>query len=113
MAFAVNRQGITQMLVMPGILADMGRRAGLVAARAKETAPVDETGSHPGQYRDSITTRTLIRPRDEDPPRARRKAPRACGRVTASAPESLLVEFGTEKQDAHRTLRDALDVAGD
>lgn len=113
MAFVKNDKGIGLLLVMPGMLADMGRRAELVAARAKLDAPVDETGPHPGRYRDSITARTLVRPKSEEPPRARKKEARACGRVTATAPEALIVEVGTETQPAHRTLRNALQAAGD
>lgn len=111
MAYVKSDRGIGQMLVMPGMLTAMGARAEKVAARARATAPVDEDGKHPGQYRDGIEVRVLVRPKSEEPPRAKKKEARACGRVVATAPHSAHVEFGDEKRPAHRTLRNALDAA--
>lgn len=111
MAYVKNERGIGQMLVLPGMVADMGRRAEKVAAAARASAPVDEDGKHPGQYRDGIEARAFIRPKSEEPPRAKTRHARACGRVTATAPHSAHVEYGTESNPGHRTLRNALQAA--
>lgn len=121
MAFVKNEQGIGRMLVMPGMVREMHRRAEKVADRARATAAVDQgrvTASgrrippkHPGRYRDGFVVTSGIRPRDQDPPRTKVKHARAFGRVSNSTPEALSQEFGTEKRPARRTLRLALEAA--
>jgi HK97 gp10 family phage protein len=111
MPFAKDEAGIGRMLVMPGMIAAMAARAERVADRARSTAPVDEGGPHPGRYRDAFSVSSGVRPKDQDPPRAKIKHDRAYGRVSNDAPEARFVEFGTEHQPAHRTLGRALDAA--
>lgn len=113
MAFQINRRGMAEMLVMPGMLADMGRRANLVAAKARADGPVDEDGPHPGEYVNGIEVTVLVRPKSEDPPRAKRREARACGRVTATATHSAHVEFGDERRPGTHNLRNSLSAAGD
>jgi hypothetical protein len=98
-------KGIGDMLSAPWMLTEMLRRAEKVAERARATAPVDEAGPHPGRYRDSISARAFVR--------ERAGGRRAVGRAEATAPESFIVEFGTSRQEAHRTLGAALDAAAD
>lgn len=89
------------VLKAPWMEAEMLARAEKVARRAKEIAPVDETGPHPGRYRDSITASVHIRPGAKG---------RAVGVISSDAPEARFIEFGTEKMAARRTLALALDV---
>jgi hypothetical protein len=101
--FTTNYRGVGDMLCAPWMLAHMLARAERVAEVAKATAPVDETGPHPGRYRDSIGARGFIRGG---------ASRRAVGRAEATAPESLLVEFVVPRGNPHRTLGRALDAAG-
>lgn len=121
MAFVKDERGIGLMLVMPGMVRDMHRRAENVARRARETAHVDEgrvlpsgrvvPPPHPGRYRDGFVVTSGIRPKEQDPPRLRIRHARAVGRVSNATPEARFQEFGTESQPARRTLRLALEAA--
>lgn len=101
-SFRADYTQIGDMLCSEWMLAEMVRRAERVAEAARADAPVDEGGPHPGRYRDSIGARGYIR---------EGRSRRAVGRAEATAPESLFVEYGTRHQEAHHTLRRALDAA--
>lgn len=105
--FRADFGGIGQMLTSPWMRAEMERRAKAVEELARADAPVDETGPHPGQYRDSIQMRTFVRER----PARGGVGRRVVARVEATAPESFIVEYGTRRQEAHHTLGRALDAA--
>lgn len=94
------------VLSAPWMVAEMDRRAAAGAARARAVAPVDETGDHPGRYRDSITHESGIREETG------RYKSRAVGRVIAADPAAFHIEFGTSDTPAHRTLGQALDAMG-
>ena len=84
------------------MVALMHSRAEEGAAFARSIAPVDEESDHPGRYKAGIGVESG---RDGGV-----HHDRAYGRVTASAPESRFVEFGTEHNDAHHVLIATLDV---
>lgn len=104
MAFRGYYKGIGEMLTMPGMQAEMRRRAEHVQAAAEASAPVGR-GPNAGRYKRSFTTTSGIR----DGGRSRR----AFGRVTNDAPEAVFVEYGSIHNDRHRTLGRALDAAKD
>jgi hypothetical protein len=118
--FVKNDRGIGQMLVMPGMVTAMRGFAERAKPIAEGMAPVDEgytTASgrrvpprHPGRYKSAFSVSSGIRPRDQDPPRARVRHARAFGRLSNSAPEARFVEFGTESMQAHRVLRRAMEA---
>jgi hypothetical protein len=91
------------VLCAPWMVAEMKRRAELVAAAAVASAPVDEDGPHPGRYKGAFSVESGVRTG---------KTTRAYGRVTNDAPEARFVEFGTRNNPRHRTLGKALDAAG-
>lgn len=100
MAYVKSYRGIGEMLVMPGMVAAMARRAEKVAIRARATAPVQS-----GRYKASFVVSSGVRPA------AGMRRARAYGRVTNTSTHARIVEFGTEKQAGHRTLGRALDAA--
>lgn len=70
---------------------DRERRADAVLAEARATAPVDT-----GEYRAGLR---------------KERAPGGGWRVAATADHSVIVEYGTRRQDGHRTLLNALEEA--
>jgi hypothetical protein len=104
MAFRWDYKGGGEMLTMPGMQADMRRRAENVMGEAETTAPVGQ-GRHAGRYRDSFSVSSGIR--------GQGRSRRAFGRVTNDAPEAPYVEYGSIHNDRYRTLGRALDAAKD
>lgn len=97
-----NYRGIGELLRLPEIEAVCRERAEAVMAVAEATAPVFESGPHPGRYKGAF--------RVESGTDNGARKPRAFARVINSAPEALAVEFGTVNNDAHHTLRRALEA---
>lgn len=79
---------------------EMAARAERVKAAAEAAAPVYEHGPHPGRYKASFTAGTRV------------LSDRVEGYVENSAPEALAVEYGTQNNPEHATLRTALNAAG-
>lgn len=104
MAFRWDYKGGGDMLTMPGMQAEMRRRAERVQAAAEADAPVGR-GPHAGRYKRSFSTTSGVR--------GRGRGKRAFGRVTNDAPEALFVEYGTRNNPRYRTLGRALDAAKD
>lgn len=108
--FTASYTGIGEMLVAPFMIGDMQARANRVLARCIETAPVyggPFLDLHTGRYKASFhLSNDVIKV-------SGRGTRRALGRVVNDAPEAFWVEFGTRNNDAHHTMRNALDVAGD
>lgn len=94
-------EGIGELLKSPGMEAAMLAKANKVAARAEATAPVDETGPHPGRYKAAFSVSSGVK---------HAKTSRAYGRVTNDSPEAFFVEYGTKNNPRHRTLGKALDA---
>ena len=103
--FKASFSGIREMINAPFMVAEMRRRAERVAARAEATAPVGDpaTDPHPGRYKASF--------RVESGRHGGYRHDRAYGRAVNDAPENFIVEFGTSRQAAHHTLRNALHEA--
>lgn len=97
MAYRKDYRGVGEMLRAPWMVAEMHRRASLVAERARVTAPRQS-----GRYAEGFEVSSGVRTG---------RSPRAFGRVTNQTPYARHVEFGTEDTAAHRTLRRALDAA--
>lgn len=93
--FVASRAGISELGRSPAMVAEMKRRAEVVAVRARAIAPV-----RTGRYKASIKATAGVR------------AGRAQGRVTASAPWSSFLEFGTSRMRRQRILGRALLSAG-
>jgi hypothetical protein len=104
MAFRWDYRGGGEMLTMPGMQAEMRRRAEKVMREAEATAPVGQ-GRHAGRYKRSFSVSSGIRGQGQ--------SRRAFGRVTNDAPEALFVEYGSIHNDRYRTLGRALDAAKD
>lgn len=103
--FNASYRGIGELLRSTGIEAEMLRRAEKIKARFEETAPVDETGPHPGRLRDSaVVTSDRLGGVHHD---------RAVAHVVVEAPEAFYAEFGNTNVSRHRTLGRALDAARD
>lgn len=87
--------------------AEMVARGERVLARAIETAPVyrGPDDRHRGRYKASLGLTSTSR--------GGWRSNRAAAIIRASAPESLIVEFGDSRQRGHHTLRNALTAAGD
>lgn len=101
--FRASYRGIGELLRSAGMETEMLRRAEKVRARFVETAPVDETGPHPGRLRDSA--------RVESDKYGGVHNDRAIARVVVEAPEAFYAEFGNKNVARHRTLGRALDAA--
>lgn len=103
--FNASYAGIADLLNAPFMVAEMRRRAERVAARAAATAPVGNpaTDRHAGRYKASF--------RVESGAGGGVNHDRAYGRVINDAPEAFYVEFGTSRQEARHTLRNALHEA--
>lgn len=98
-SFQANFSGIGEMLNAPFMVAEMRRRAERVASRASATARRGETG----QYATSF--------RVESGAHGGLNHDRAYGRVINDDEGSVYEEFGTSRQEARHTLRNALHEA--
>lgn len=86
-------------------LVEMAERAQAVA---ESIAPVDETGPHPGRYKESFSVESgETDVYSADWPGA---GPRVYAELVNSSPEALLVEFGSKNNPKHRVLGKATGV---
>ncbi|WP_432053749.1 HK97 gp10 family phage protein [Streptomyces sp. bgisy022] len=102
--FRMKRKGVGEMLRMPGMEAEMLRRAEVIKGVAIGLSPVDENGPHPGHYKASWETSSTRR--------GGRKRDRAVGYVRNTAYYARWVEYGTEKVHAHHVLLRAAQIGG-
>lgn len=102
--FRANRKGIGQMLRMPGMQAEMLRRAERIKAIAQATSPVDESSPDPGHYKASWETDSTAR--------GGRRRDRAVAYVRNTAYYARWVEYGTERVPAHHVLLRAAQAGG-
>jgi hypothetical protein len=102
--FRMNRKGVGQMLRMPGMQAEMLRRAEVIKGVAIGLSPVGQGGPHPGHYKESWETDSTAR--------GGRRRDRAAGYVRNTAYYARWVEYGTEKVPAHHVLLRAAQLGG-
>ncbi|WP_329472759.1 HK97 gp10 family phage protein [Streptomyces sp. NBC_01723] len=102
--FKVKRKGIGKMLRMPGMQAEMLRRAEVIKGVAVSISPVDQNSPDPGHYKESWET--------DSTSRGGRRRDRAVGYVRNTAYYARYVEYGTEKVTAHHVLLRAARVGG-
>lgn len=96
--FKASYAGIGKLLRSPRMEAEMRRRAERVRAAASAAAPRD-TGAYAASFRVLSGRYGGIR------------HDRAFGRVTNSDEAAPYIEFGTSRQEAQHTLRNALKAA--
>lgn len=95
------------VLQAPFMVAEMKRRADLVADAARAIAPVGDPvyDSHAGRYLETITSSAEVRTHGTR---------RAVGTVTADSPEATFVEYGSASgTPAYHILARALNAAAD
>ncbi|MER5903036.1 HK97 gp10 family phage protein [Streptomyces mirabilis] len=103
--FKPNRKGIGEMLRMPGMQAEMLRRAEVIKSVAQATSPVGGAGDpHPGHYASSWETDSAAR--------GGRRRDRAVAYVRNTAHYARWVEYGTERVPAHHVLLRAAQLGG-
>ena len=102
--FKMKRKGIGQMLRMPGMQAEMLRRAEVIKGVAASLSPVDTSSPDPGHYQRSWET--------DSTNRGGRRRDRAVGYVRNTAYYARGVEYGTEKVQAHHVLLRAAQIGG-
>ncbi|MEU1043985.1 HK97 gp10 family phage protein [Streptomyces sp. NPDC005897] len=104
--FKVKRKGIGQMLRMPGMQAEMLRRAEVIKSIAVSLSPVDEGGPHPGHYKESWEADSVAR--------GGRRRDRAVGYVRNTAYYARWVEYGngTGTAPARHVLLRAAEIGG-
>lgn len=93
--FKPSYKGIGEMLVMPGMVTDMGARAARAEAKAVAEAPKD-TGEYASRFGSEAGIRT-------------EHSKRAFGRVFNTDDAALQIEEGTSKTPAHHTLLRSID----
>jgi hypothetical protein len=100
--FKMKRAGIGEMLRMPGMEAEMLRRAEVIKSAAQAISPVDAGGPHPGHYKESWET--------DSTSRGGRRRDRAVAYVRNTAYYARWVEYGNgtaEGRGQHVLLRAA------
>lgn len=102
--FKMKRQGVGQMLRMPGMQAEMLRRADAIKGVAVTLSPVDDRSPTPGHYKESWETDSTAR--------GGRRRDRAVAVVRNTAYYARWVEYGTEKVPAHHVLLRAAHLGG-
>lgn len=102
--FKMKRKGVGEMLRMPGMQAEMLRRANVIKGVAEPISPVDENSPRPGHYKESWET--------DSTSRGGRRRDRAVGYVRNTAHFARWVEYGTEKVPAHHVLLRAAQLGG-
>lgn len=102
--FKMKRKGVGEMLRMPGMQAEMLRRANVIKGVAEPISPVDENSPRPGHYKASWET--------DSTSRGGRRRDRAVGYVRNTAYFARWVEYGTEKVPAHHVLLRAAQIGG-
>lgn len=100
----VKYKGVGQMLRMPGMQAEMLRRAEVIKGIAVATSPVDENSPHPGHYKASWET--------DSTSRGGRRRDRAVAHVRNTSYYARWVEYGTERVHAHHVLLRAAQIGG-
>lgn len=100
----VRRQGIGEMLRMPGMQAEMLRRAERIKTIAVATSPVYERGPQAGHYKSSWET--------DSTSRGGRRRDRAVAYVRNRSYYARWVEYGTERVPAHHVLLRAAQAGG-
>lgn len=101
--FKMSRKGVGEMLRMPGMEAEMLRRAVLIKSVAQATSPVYE-GPQGGHYKSSWET--------DSTSRGGRRRDRAVAYVRNGAYYARWVEYGTERVPAHHVLLRAAQIGG-
>ncbi|MFG2352580.1 HK97 gp10 family phage protein [Streptomyces sp. NPDC048521] len=102
--FKMKRKGIGQMLRMPGMRAEMLRRAEVIKSAAEAISPVYMHGADAGRYKASWETDSTAR--------GGRNRDRAVAYVRNGAYYARWVEYGTEKVPAHHVLLRAAQIGG-
>lgn len=102
--FRMNRTGVGQMLRMPGMRAEMLRRAEVIKNLAIATSPVYEKGAQAGHYKASWET--------DSTDRGGHRRDRAVAYVRNTASYARFVEYGTERVPAHHVLLRAAQIGG-
>jgi hypothetical protein len=102
--FKMKRQGVGQMLRMPGMQAEMLRRAEAIKGVAVALSPVDQNSPNPGHYKGSWETSSTSR--------GGRRRDRATATVRNTAYYARWVEYGTERVPAHHVLLRAAQLGG-
>ncbi len=102
--FKMKRKGVGEMLRMPGMQAEMLRRAEVIKGVAIGISPVDPNSPHPGHYKDSWET--------DSTSRGGRRRDRATATVRNTAYYARWVEYGTERVPAHHVLLRAAQLGG-
>lgn len=105
--FKVNRKGIGKMLRMPGVEAEMLRRAEAIKATARASSPVGDAGDpHRGNYAASWET--------DSTSRGGRNRDRAVATVRNTSYYARWVEYGNGRPSgpAHHVLLRAAHAGG-
>lgn len=104
--FKMSRKGVGEMLRMPGMEAEMLRRAEVIKGAAQAISPVDVGGPHPGHYKESWEADSTAR--------GGRRRDRAVGYVRNTAYYARWVEYGngTPSSPAHHVLLRAAQIGG-
>ncbi|WP_309049126.1 HK97 gp10 family phage protein [Streptomyces sp.] len=104
--FKMSRKGVGQMLRMPGMQAEMLRRAEVIKGVAVALSPVDESDPSAGHYKASWST--------DSTSRGGRNRDRAAAYVRNTAYYARWVEYGngTPTGRAHHVLLRAAQVGG-
>ena len=102
--FKMKRKGVGQMLRMPGMRAEMLRRAEVIKSVAVAISPVYLQHATAGTYKESWET--------DSTSRGGRNRDRAVAYVRNTAPYARWVEYGTEKVHAHHVLLRAAQAGG-
>jgi hypothetical protein len=102
----MSRKGVGEMLRMPGMQAEMLRRAEVIKGVAAAISPIDAGGPHPGHYKESWEADSTAR--------GGRNRDRAVGYVRNTAYYARWVEYGngTESGQAHHVLLRAAALGG-
>lgn len=101
--FRMKRAGVGEMLRMPGMQAEMLRRAEAIKSIAEATSPVYE-GPQGGRYKASWET--------DSTNRGGRRRDRAVAYARNTAYYARWVEYGTERVPAHHVLLRAAQAGG-
>jgi hypothetical protein len=102
--FKMKRKGVGEMLRMPGMQAEMLRRAERIKGIAISLSPVDESSAGAGHYKESWEVDSTAR--------GGRRRDRAVGYVRNTAYYARWVEYGTERVPAHHVLLRAAQTGG-
>ena len=102
--FKMNRKGVGEMLRMPGMQAEMLRRAEVIKGVAVGLSPVYEKGPDAGHYKASWET--------DSTERGGRRRDRAAAYVRNTAYYARWVEYGTERVPAHHVALRAAELGG-